>query len=81
MSKDISTSPAPSKIHETCEKLKSAIDRKLAGCDNESSVNKHLEGFIYRGLAPYCEEGPILTLRRQIQDDPLVVHELALRLK
>lgn len=33
------------------------------------------------GLEPFCENGEVLQLRRLIQDDPLVVKELALRLK
>ena len=39
-----------------------------------------LDIFINKALIPYCEKGPILKLRKHIQDDPLVVRELALRL-
>lgn len=44
-------------------------------------MHQCLERFIFTGLAPYCDDGPVLSLRKQIQDDPLVVRELALRLK
>ena len=43
-------------------------------------MNKYLDKFICRGLLTYCEEGPILTLRKQIQDDPMVVRELGMRI-
>ena len=40
-----------------------------------------LQSLIKEGLVPFCENGPILSYRKQIQDDPLVVKSLALRLK
>lgn len=47
----------------------------------KSEVHKYLGNMINTGLIPFCEMGPVLSLRRQIQDDPLVERALALRLK
>ena len=44
-------------------------------------MHQYLDILINDGLIPFCEDSPILKLRKQIQDEPLVVRELALRLK
>ena len=49
--------------------------------DTDNNTYEYLETLIFQGIAPFCDEGPILTGRRYVQDDPLVVKELALRLK
>lgn len=59
---------------------KSIFTNDLIG-PKKSNVCKHLQEVINNGLIPYTENGPVMTLRRQIQDDPMVERELALRLK
>ena len=47
----------------------------------QSEVNIYLSKMLTEGLIPYCEMGPVMSYRRQIQDNPLVVNALAIRLK
>ena len=60
--------------------MKEAITSHLDN-DRDSNVNQTLVSLIQKGLVPFCQNGPVMTMRRLIQDDPLVVKALALRLK
>ena len=60
--------------------LASAINAQ-ADAERKSNVHEFLGNIINEAVIPLCEMGPILSLRRQIQDDPVLVKALALRLK
>lgn len=57
------------------------LSKKSPAKDNKTEVHKYLKEFINNGLVPYCENGLVMLQRKQIQDDPMVVRELALCLK
>ena len=61
-------------------KLKNVVNFSSTN-EKKSDVNFYLELLINEGIIPFCEQCVILKQRKQIQDEPLVVRELAMRLK